>query len=56
MASARVADRILVLGGGRLLEDGAHEQLMGSGGEYARMFALQARWYRDDAPQWEADE
>ena len=56
MASARVADRILVLGGGRLLEDGAHEQLMSSGGEYARMFALQARWYRDDAPQWEADE
>ncbi|NKB72795.1 MAG: ATP-binding cassette domain-containing protein [Candidatus Latescibacteria bacterium] len=51
MASARVADRILVLGQGHLLEDGTHRQLLEKGGEYARMFGLQARWYQDDLPQ-----
>ena len=46
MASARVADRILVLRQGRVLEEGTHAELMQSRGEYARMFSLQAQWYR----------
>ena len=55
MASARIADRILVLGAGRLLENGSHDQLVALGGEYAHMFEMQARWYRstldaDDGP------
>ena len=50
MASARVADRILVLGGGRIVEEGRHDELMLKGGEYARMFSLQAQWYKEEAP------
>lgn len=50
MASARVADRILVLAGGRVLEEGTHDELMAKGGEYARMFSLQAQWYREETP------
>ncbi len=55
MASARIADRILVLQRGQLLEAGSHDELVQRGGEYARMFSLQARWYRDEEPtaQWD---
>lgn len=35
------ADRILVLAGGRIAEQGTHEQLLRKNGEYARLFARQ---------------
>ena len=46
LASARLADRILVLDGGRIVEDGTHEQLLARRGLYHRMFTSQAAWYR----------
>ena len=45
-STVRMADRILVLEGGRLLEDGSHAALMGQGGRYAELFTLQAQGYR----------
>ncbi|MFI5674176.1 hypothetical protein [Streptomyces cellulosae] len=42
------ADRIAVLGDGRVLEAGNHRELMQGGGEYARLFALQADGYVDE--------
>ena len=45
LGAARTADRILVLKGGRLIEQGTHEALMRQGGEYSRLFSLQAQWY-----------
>ncbi|MDB5054272.1 MAG: putative transporter ATP-binding protein [Bacilli bacterium] len=42
----RAADRILVLKNGELIEQGNHDQLMQSNGEYARMFSIQAEWYQ----------
>jgi ATP-binding cassette subfamily B protein len=44
--TVRMADRILVLEGGRIVEDGPHEKLIAQNGGYARMFALQAQGYR----------
>lgn len=41
--SVRRADRIVVLAQGRIAEDGSHDDLIAAGGQYARMFALQAR-------------
>jgi ATP-binding cassette subfamily B protein len=35
------ADQILVLDGGRIVERGTHRELLGQGGAYARMWALQ---------------
>src|SRR6266567_3534460 len=45
-STVRMADRIVVLSGGRLLEEGNHEELMSSGGVYAGMFEMQAASYR----------
>jgi ATP-binding cassette, subfamily B, bacterial len=45
-STVRMADRIFVLQGGRIAEEGPHDQLMQSGGRYAEMFELQAANYR----------
>ena len=43
LSSVRRADRIVVISGGNVAEDGTHDELMELNGEYAAMFALQAR-------------
>jgi ATP-binding cassette subfamily B protein len=45
-STVRMADRIVVLEGGRLVEAGNHSQLMALGGRYAAMFEMQAASYR----------
>ena len=45
-STVRMADRIVVLGGGRVVEEGSHDVLLGRGGEYAELFGLQAVGYR----------
>ncbi len=45
-STVRMADRIVVLGGGRVVEEGSHDELVGAGGEYAELFGLQAVGYR----------
>ncbi len=45
-STVRMADRIVVLSGGRLVEEGNHQQLMSAGGLYAEMFEMQAASYR----------
>ncbi len=49
LSSAVLSDRIIVIGGGRLLESGTHSQLMENNGNYAEMFTLQASRYREEA-------
>ena len=45
-STVRMADRIVVLAGGQLVEQGNHKQLMALGGLYAEMFEMQAASYR----------
>ncbi len=45
-STVRMADRILVLEDGRLIEAGSHAELMARGGHYAELFELQASSYR----------
>lgn len=45
-STVRMADRILVLEGGKLHEIGSHEELLAMNGRYAELFALQARGYQ----------
>ncbi len=43
--TVRMADRILVLEGGHILEQGSHDELLKLGGRYAHLFSLQAQGY-----------
>jgi ATP-binding cassette subfamily B protein len=45
-STVRMADRIVVLEGGRIVEQGTHAQLIALAGRYAEMFEMQAASYR----------
>jgi ABC-type multidrug transport system fused ATPase/permease subunit len=45
-STVRMADRILVLHDGRVIEEGSHDELVRRGGRYAHLFSLQAAGYR----------
>jgi ATP-binding cassette subfamily B protein len=45
-STVRMADRILVLENGQIVERGSHEELVALGGKYAELFDLQAAGYR----------
>ena len=45
-STVRMADRIVVLEGGRVEEAGSHAELVSKGGRYAALFELQAAGYR----------
>jgi ATP-binding cassette subfamily B protein len=47
LSTVRLADRIVVLEGGRVVEQGSHAELLALGGRYAGLWALQARAYAD---------
>lgn len=47
LSALRSADLIAVLSEGRIIEQGHHDALMAAGGEYARLFTLQASGYQD---------
>ncbi len=46
LGSARLADRVVLMHEGRLVEQGTHDELVEAGGRYAQLFEMQAEWYR----------
>ncbi len=48
LSSTRFCDRILFLENGRIVQEGTHEELMEKGGAYAELFALQAKYYKEE--------
>ena len=47
LASAKMADRILVLDKGKIVEEGTHQQLMEKKGVYEKMYTVQTAWYKE---------
>lgn len=45
LGSTKIADRILVLKEGKIVEEGKHEELMNMCGYYQKMYHEQAKWY-----------
>lgn len=51
LASTRFCDKIAFLSGGRITEEGTHEELMKTGGDYQQMYALQSQYYKEGEGQ-----
>ena len=47
LASTGFCDKIVLLGEGRILEQGSHRELLDLGGQYANMFHEQSKYYQD---------
>jgi ATP-binding cassette, subfamily B, bacterial len=45
-STVRMAGRIVLLAGGRVVEDGSHQELVAAGGRYAELYEVQASHYR----------
>lgn len=45
---SKLADDIIVLGDGRIIERGSHDELMNSGGIYKQMYDEQSGWYKEN--------
>ncbi len=48
LGSARIADRIAVMDGGRLVQLGTHDELCAAAGKYRDMWRAQEQWYREN--------
>ena len=46
LGSTKLADEILVIDNGRVIERGTHDNLITAGGQYAEMFEAQRGWYQ----------
>lgn len=47
LSSTRFCDRILLLDGGKIAEEGTHGELLSAGGLYAKMFEMQSKYYKE---------
>ena len=49
LASTRFCDRIIFLADGKIAEEGTHWELLEQGGEYAKLYEVQSRYYQEGA-------
>ena len=45
-STVRNANKIIVIDHGKIVESGSHKELMSLGGEYSKLFSIQAKGYR----------
>jgi ATP-binding cassette subfamily B protein len=49
IGAARIADRIIVMKNGRIVEEGRHSELIRKDTYYSKLYREQAKWYNDEA-------
>lgn len=54
LGSAKIADRIVVMDKGKMVEIGTHEELIKAEGKYAEMYEAQSKWYTSERDLVEA--
>lgn len=47
LSSTRFCDRICLLSGGKIIEEGTHDELMEKNGSYANLYEVQSRYYKE---------
>lgn len=47
LSSTRFCDRICLLSGGKIIEEGTHDELMKKNGSYANLYEVQSRYYKE---------
>lgn len=51
LSSTKFCDRIIMLNHGKIIEEGTHHELLRKNGEYAKMFNIQASYYKEEVPK-----
>ena len=47
LASTRFCDRIILIEGGKIIQEGSHQELIEKGGRYAELFEIQSKYYKE---------
>lgn len=45
LGAAKIANRIVVIDGGKIVEIGTHDELINRNGKYSKMYKEQSKWY-----------
>ena len=48
LATTRFCDRIIMIKDASIAEEGTHEELLKAGREYARLYEVQSKYYREE--------
>lgn len=48
LSSTRFCDRIVLIEGGKIIEEGVHEELMERAGRYAALYEMQSKYYKEE--------
>lgn len=51
LASTRFCDRIIMIGNSSIIEEGTHEELLARCGEYAKLYEVQSKYYKEGADE-----